>query len=290
MGLLALLTLAGKGPICCPLTPVRIRTAYIDEVARGSRQVKRGGGKIHHNALFAQMIAADQRRRSVCGGVGEIGVHHGHFFIALAHTACACDSMFAADVFGAQHLNVDHSGRGDKAKFLSNIAKFGLNSSLITLFEGSSLNLRKPPWQLRLLSIDGGHTDRITTNDLVWFLENAHPTGVAILDDYDNSGWPDVKTAVDRLIREGKVFPFLYVGPDHSKLFVASTMHAAAHYSELLAAYAVSSPQLNNSAIPTLQVAGISIHKVLQTGDARAPLVRWAKEWKGWVQHRDMVC
>src|SRR5689334_11579564 len=72
---------------------------------------------------YSATVIADlthvQREHRIVGAYGEIGVHHGKLFI-LMRLAAPEDRCFAIDVFDDQHLNVDHSGAGDRAKFLSN--------------------------------------------------------------------------------------------------------------------------------------------------------------------------
>ena len=58
------------------------------------------------------------------GGIAEIGVHHGKFFLLLNSITEERFKSFAIDLFGAQHLNIDFSGRGDLEIFKTN---FDLN-------------------------------------------------------------------------------------------------------------------------------------------------------------------
>lgn len=200
---------------------------------RGDR-VKRGGAMIWHHGLFVRILSDAQRLRGMFGGVGEIGVHHGYFTIALFGSASTRDTLFAADIFEKQHLNVDHSGNGSKSIFLANNKKFGIEPSRISLFEGSSMWLEETPFKLRLISVDGGHTYRITSNDLVWFLDNALPDAIAIVDDYSNPRWPNVGLATNDLVRAGKLYPFLHTGPAHGKVYVTNNEQAAARYAAML--------------------------------------------------------
>ena len=51
------------------------------------------------------------------GAIGEIGVHHGKFFVGLAHLAMNHEKLWACDVFEDQALNMGGSGFGDRACF-----------------------------------------------------------------------------------------------------------------------------------------------------------------------------
>jgi peptide chain release factor 2 len=55
----------------------------------------------------------------------EIGVHHGRLFIPMALARRPGERALAIDVFEDQHLNVDHSGKGDRARFEENVARTG---------------------------------------------------------------------------------------------------------------------------------------------------------------------
>ena len=57
----------------------------------------------HLNAL--------QEGFGVKGGVCEVGVHHGKFFLALEDAVHETALFHAVDVFDGQHLNIDMSGR-----------------------------------------------------------------------------------------------------------------------------------------------------------------------------------
>src|SRR5580698_4214552 len=65
-----------------------------------------------------------QERLGITGNVAEIGIHHGRSFIALALGMRANEIAFAIDLFEKQHLNIDYSGMGDRAKFLRNLSRF----------------------------------------------------------------------------------------------------------------------------------------------------------------------
>src|SRR5206468_3764068 len=64
---------------------------------------------------FAAVYALNalQDRLGVQGGIAEIGVHHGRFFIALALARKSGEPAVAIDVFDMQEKNIDNSGCGD---------------------------------------------------------------------------------------------------------------------------------------------------------------------------------
>jgi hypothetical protein len=158
----------------------------------------------------AEAIAAvslQQVSRGIHGAVAEIGVHHGKLFFILYLTTTPDENALAIDVFRAQHLNLDKSGRGDKDVFLAHARRLGGTHGLV-LIEDSSLNLT--PEQVldacgpvRLFSIDGAHTEAATRNDIRLAERSIIPEGIVVIDDYFNEYFPEVSVAVSRYMDGG---------------------------------------------------------------------------------------
>jgi hypothetical protein len=155
----------------------------------------------------------------VSGSVGEIGVHHGKFFLALATVASPTETLWAIDVFDLQELNPDQSGRGDVERFLSNADAFGVDPSSVRLFQTASDALA-PSFlhaqglaPVRMASIDGGHSAQTTCHDLVLISCALADGGIVIVDDYLSHGWPGVTDGLFRflLLRNHSLAPFLEV-------------------------------------------------------------------------------
>lgn len=146
------------------------------------------------------LLSLTQVQMGLHGAVGEIGVHHGMFAIIVAHQARRGERVLAADLFNAlQHLNVDGSGSGDLRKFLRNTARFGIPRDALDLHVGLSTALPLQYAQpLRLFSVDGGHTDAITSSDLAWAACNAMSGGIIMLDDWQHPGWPGVVAGAEK--------------------------------------------------------------------------------------------
>ena len=141
--------------------------------------------------------------------MAEIGVHHGKFLLLLMMLA-PNDHAFAVDIFDRQDLNLDHSGKGNKAAFLSNVARLCGNPKL-SLIEDSSLNVRKDQFTqpIRLFSVDGGHSVECTINDLQLASETLSDGGVVILDDVFNEAWPEVADGLSRFLANSPtIVPF----------------------------------------------------------------------------------
>ena len=153
---------------------------------------------------IASELHSLQLNLKIAGGAGEIGVHHGKFFIPLALLKSA-DQSIAIDVFSLPFGNVDKSGKGDYEIFSENLKKFissDMNQPLI--LEGDSLHITSDKifdftnryGKLSMFSIDGSHTREHTYNDILLaeqFLTNG---GIIFVDDYYNPGWPGVHEGV----------------------------------------------------------------------------------------------
>jgi hypothetical protein len=158
------------------------------------------------DAEIAAAVAQYQNASHVAGSVGEIGVHHGRSFVALALAMKDTERAFAIDVFGEQQLNEDHSGCGDAAMFRRNLSRHGIDENRVAVLQSSSLQISWPDIEravgahARLFSIDGGHTAEIVANDLEIANAGLCDEGVVIADDYFNSGYPGVSEGTARFM------------------------------------------------------------------------------------------
>ena len=150
----------------------------------------------------------------------EIGVHHGRYFLALANLLGSGESAVGFDIFGMQEKNVDKSGCGDFEIAQNNILKyFSSASSKAKLVVADSLKLTSKEildqcsQQVRLFSVDGGHTEYHAVNDLCLAQEVITDGGVIIVDDFYNPDWPGVAEGMNRffiLNHLKKISPFAY--------------------------------------------------------------------------------
>jgi len=143
-------------------------------------------------ARISHAVMLEQSRRDIHGNICEIGVHHGRYFIALAIGLRSGERGIAVDLFEAQEENIDRSGLGDRAQFEANVRRF-LDPAAILAIQGNSTRMsaaditRHGP--VRFFSIDGGHTQAITLNDLRIAEEAICAGGVVALDDILSSHW-----------------------------------------------------------------------------------------------------
>lgn len=152
------------------------------------------------------------------GGVCEIGIHHGKFFLLLNQVTDARDRSFAIDLFDDQSLNVDKSGAGSLEIFKRHLETYdvhqGRNTTIIQADSTDSRAIGEIIQQIgrgsiRFFSIDGGHTVRHTINDLQLANVLMRNDGVVFLDDILSPHWLGVlEGAFKYLLQEPTLVPF----------------------------------------------------------------------------------
>ena len=170
-------------------------------------------------------ISERQVNQDVRAAVGEIGVHHGRYFILMALLRQMGERAVAIDVFEDQHLNVDYSGSGNREIFLSNLAKHSVDMSDVIMHKADSLAMRSDELlglsggrRFRLFSVDGGHQVVNVVHDLGIVADCLAMNGVVVLDDFFNPDWPGVNEGLfDFLARSRSLAPFCYCD---NKLFL----------------------------------------------------------------------
>ena len=186
------------------------------------------------NRLFPSMIWLYdiQTELGVTGGVMEIGVHHGRFFLPLnAMVAEGEGTSFAVDLFSDQSLNIDRSGSGNLGFFRDNLAKYDRHGGAnVDCVQGDSTRLRHQDLSRftatrpKIVSIDGGHTVEHTISDMEFAAEVIHDAGVIFLDDILNPHWIGVfEGAVTYLQGRPTMWPLL-IGYN-KLLFVPMSVH-----------------------------------------------------------------
>jgi hypothetical protein len=180
----------------------------LDYCATGQHAIE---GWLQDDALLLTLaLHRQQRAAGIGGGVAEIGVHHGRFFVALA---LLCDGAgeraLAVDVFADQHLNPGGSGHGDRTIFDTNLARWGVSERAVVRQQDS---LTLTPAEVRsalggagarLFSVDGSHSLEHAANDLRVAAASLAPGGVVLLDDFLHAGWLGVTEAAVLMLRGG---------------------------------------------------------------------------------------
>jgi hypothetical protein len=186
-------------------------------------------------AILSALDSA-QRAKGVSGAVAEIGVHHGKLFIGLNLLRRKDERAVAIDVFGAQELNIDFSGKGYLPAFRRNVQRW---SSLtgVAIHEGDSTQLHANELRelahadIRLFSVDGGHTESTVRSDMNLAEGALAPGGIVIADDIFNETWPSVATGTFQYLTQGgKLVPFA-IG--FNKVFFSSPEYADYYQSVL---------------------------------------------------------
>lgn len=165
------------------------------------------------------------------GGIAEIGVHHGKFYILLNQVVGENEyhipyTSYAIDVFDMQHLNIDKSGEGNRFIFEQNLKdydKFQGKNTHIMQMDSLSMGLQIQDASLRFISIDGGHTVEHTINDLKIAERLIHNEGVIILDDIMGVYWCGV---TEGYIKYSMTYPTIVpFAMGHNKLYLCKLTH-----------------------------------------------------------------
>jgi hypothetical protein len=164
-------------------------------------------GWIHpFTAMIILYLARFQTNEHIYGNVAEIGVHHGKSFLPVYFAIVGNEIAIAIDVFEDQQYNVDKSGGGDRKKFLNNIERYAGDCTRLRIIQKNSLevtvaDLTSPGGELRLVSIDGSHTEAVTYSDLMLAAGSLRTDGLIFLDDVYNELFPEVVWGLERFLR-----------------------------------------------------------------------------------------
>ncbi len=204
----------------------------LDYCATGQHAIE---GWLQEDALLLTLaLHRQQRAAGIAGGVAEIGVHHGRFFVALALLCEGAERALAVDVFEDQHLNPDGSGRGDRAVFEGHVRAWGVAERTVVC-RTDSLQLGPTAVRgalggngARLFSVDGSHTLRHAAHDLRVAAASLAPGGVVLLDDFLHAGWLGVTEAAVLMLHGERPPPLAPLAICGGKLaMVAPADHAA---------------------------------------------------------------
>jgi hypothetical protein len=189
---------------------------YDYSIGRGHATVE---GWLGEGALATAIaISQQQKANGTVGHLAEIGVHHGRLFLVLALLRALDEVALAIDVFEDQHLNIDWSGSGDRSRFETNMHRHAGGVHDVRILKADSLTLTAadlvramPAGDIRMFSVDGGHTVRHVLNDLALASGTLARDGIVIVDDYYNPDWPGVNEGVARFLNNEVAFaPFGY--------------------------------------------------------------------------------
>lgn len=189
-------------------------------------------------AIMSYALLRHQVASGIAGNVCEIGVHHGKYFIGLCTALLSDERGIAVDLFEAQQENVDNSGNGNRQAFDQNVAKL-LNSHRIVAIQGNSTRMSADDiakhGPVRFFSVDGGHTEAITENDLRIAERAIGPGGIVAVDDIISYYWTGVVGGVARYkANQGTLIGFAMVP---GKLLMCAPEYASQYRSFLRSAF-----------------------------------------------------
>lgn len=193
----------GKGEADLPIEHEGISRSLVDGMFRVHGYTHR-----HHAYVLDYLLKLDINK---VGGVAEIGIEHGQFYMLLNSVVDGKFPSFAIDIFESQHLNIDGSGRGSLEIFSNNLqtvdVHYGKNTNVVigdSTDSRTHAHMRKviAPGSLRYFSIDGGHTAEHTLNDLKLATEFISNEGVVIVDDILHPCWMGVLEGTLKFLSE----------------------------------------------------------------------------------------
>jgi hypothetical protein len=205
-------------------------------ICKGGRKSVQGW--LLDGAATAVVLLSDfQQQLGIEGGMCEIGVHHGLFFIALCLLRSTREKALAIDVFENQDLNIDNSGCGDFETLIENIKKHIGSLDRIEILKSDSTQVkpqdilsRMQGEKVRIFSVDGCHTKEHTLKDLKLAQSVLSPGGIIVLDDFYNPWWPGVDEAAHHLFHSCPELNLKAIGYGDNKLFLTTEDYYETYY------------------------------------------------------------
>lgn len=205
------------------------------------------------------VLNSAQRAKKTTGAVAEIGVHHGKLLIGLHLLQGNNEKSVAIDVFGSQELNIDKSGRGNLAAFHRNVKRWSPSGDIV-IYQGDSTRLQPEELRklagadIRLFSVDGGHTASIVYSDMKLAEATLSADGIVVADDVFNELWPGVSIGTFRYLEQGgELLPFA-VG--FNKVFFAKDEYVEDYRNALKTAF-------RNRILTSARIAEFGKHEVV---------------------------
>lgn len=143
-----------------------------------------------YEKLFDILQVADDLPLNKKGGICEIGVHHGKFYLLLNQLVEPGYKSYAIDIFDDQTLNINFSGHGSLEIFQYHLSVFdryfGKNTICIQGDSADpSLNIVNTIGYgtMKIVSVDGSHTTEHALNDIKIADQIVSNEGIVIVDD-----------------------------------------------------------------------------------------------------------
>lgn len=169
------------------------------------------------NIAWYEQIKFFNSQFSLSGGITEIGVHHGKFFIMLNSFTNSNETSYAIDLFGNQELNIDKSGKGNLEIFKKNLQNYDKHQGKnVKIIAGDSLDKsiikNLPTNHSKFVSIDGGHTHYHIKNDLEIAEKIVAHNGLIFIDDFLHPKWLGVTEGIFNYLEQKNALVPLAVG------------------------------------------------------------------------------
>jgi hypothetical protein len=153
---------------------------------------------------YLERIDTFQKHNNIRGNILEIGVFRGLSFIPLRTLLKNDECIVAIDLFDT-YFNHELS----KDMFIKNVIKVfdNLDNTIIITENSTNLSpnsLRINHYQYRIISVDGGHDYSTVINDLNLSMNILNDEGIIIVDDYNNTNWPEVKSGTDKFLEDNR--------------------------------------------------------------------------------------
>ncbi|WHA41856.1 class I SAM-dependent methyltransferase [Agrobacterium larrymoorei] len=152
--------------------------------------------------VFSSLLHA-QKRRSLGGGIAEIGVFYGRSYFLLRRVAGEDAPVLAVDLFD---LDDEGEGLSQYERFLENGKKLNLKIDQDLVIQGDSTLLTPEEvidkvGKVRFFSIDGGHMLNHVLADSALAMDVLDDHGIIVFDDTFNPQWPEVTVGVADFLR-----------------------------------------------------------------------------------------
>jgi len=153
--------------------------------------------------VFTSLLHA-QQRKSLKGGVAEIGVFYGRSYFLLRKAVGNDDDVLAVDLFDLD--DADGECR-QYERFLDNGNRLNLKVDESLVIKGDSTQLTpdevlEKVGRVRFFSIDGGHMLHHVLADSKLAMDVLADHGVIAFDDTFNPQWPEVTVGVSDFLRQ----------------------------------------------------------------------------------------
>ena len=156
------------------------------------------------DALVFTVLLQAQQKRSLIGGVAEIGVFYGRSYFLLRKLVGDEGKVLAVDLFDLDA--VDGGASRQYENFLDNGKRLNMTVDEELVIEGDSTQLDadrvlEKIGRVRFFSIDGGHMLHHVLSDSKLAMDVLADHGIIVFDDTFNPQWPEVTVGVADFLR-----------------------------------------------------------------------------------------